>query len=270
MPAIQEIRMLKIDLSNRSFEIEDIPGKILRQYVGGRGLGSYLLYRLVPAKADPLGEDNHLIFTAGPLSGTGFFYSSKANVSTKSPLTDIYLYSICSGILAQEMKKAGFWAIDIRGIAESPTYLVVQDDKVEFKDATSLWGMETAAAQKLMLGGLAATKAATVGIGSAGEQLIRYAALFGEGDLYRCFGRGGAGSVMGSKKLKGLVVSGTGRVEVYNKDRLEAAKGEIVQKLKTNFKQWGEGWRRYETASDLQTTNELGNHPYPQLAGRSI
>ena len=253
--------MLTIDLSNRSFGIEDIPEKIVRQYVGGRGLGSYLLYRMVPAKADPLGEENHLIFTAGPLSGTGFFYSSKANVTTKSPLTDIYLYSICSGILAQEMRKAGFWVVDIKGIADSPTYLVIQDDKVEFKDATPLWGMETAVAQKLMLGGSAATKAATVGIGPAGEQLIRYAALFGEGDLYRCFGRGGAGSVMGSKKLKGLVISGTGRVEACNKDRLEAAKGQIVQKLKTDFKGWGEWWRRYETASDLQTTNELGIIP---------
>src|SRR5512134_3413364 len=130
MPAIQPVRMLTIDLSNRSSSIEEIPEKIVRQYVGGRGLGSYLLYKLVPAKADPLGEDNHLIFTAGPLSGTGFFYSSKANVTTKSPLTDIYLYSICSGILAQEMRKAGFWAVDIKGIAESPTYLVIQDDKV--------------------------------------------------------------------------------------------------------------------------------------------
>ncbi len=261
MPAIEQIRMLRIDLSNRSFETEVLPEKIIRHYVGGRGLGSYLLYKQVPPKADPLCEENHLIFTAGPLSGTGFFYSSKANVTTKSPLTDIYLYSICSGILAQEMRKAGFWVVDIKGIAESPTYLVIQDDKVEFKDATSLWGMETAAAQKLMLGGLAATRATTVGIGPAGEMRIRYAALFSEGDLYRCFGRGGAGCVMGSKKLKGLVVAGSGKVNILHPDRFETAKGQIAQRLKTDFKQWGEWWRRYETASDLQTTNELGIIP---------
>ncbi len=261
MPALEQIRMLTIDLSNRSFEIKAIPETIIRQYVGGRGLGAYLLYKRVPAKADPLGEENRLIFTAGPLSGTGFFYSSKANVTTKSPLTNIYLYSICSGILAQEMRKAGFWVVDIKGIADSPTYLVIQDDKVEFKDATSFWGMETAAAQKLMLGGLAATRAATVGIGPAGERGIRYAALFGEGDLYRCFGRGGAGCVMGSKKLKGLVVAGSRKVTILHPDQFETAKGQIVQRLKTDFKQWGEGWRRYETASDLQMTNELGIIP---------
>src|SRR5271157_2352398 len=254
-------RMLTIDLSKRLSASEEIPDAIIRQYVGGRGLGSYLLYRLVPAKADPLGPDNHLIFTAGALSGTGFFYSSKANLKTKSPQTGIYLYSICSGILAQEMRKAGYWALDIKGIAESPTYLVINDDRVEFRDASSLWGMETAAAQKLMLGELPATKAATVGTGRAGEQLIKYAALFGGGDLYRCFGRGGAGAVMGSKKLKGLVVTGSGKVTVLNKDRFRTAKGEITQRLKMDFKTWGEWWRRHETTADLATTNELGIIP---------
>jgi aldehyde:ferredoxin oxidoreductase len=167
----QHVRMLTIDLSKRSSAVEDIPEKIIRQYIGGRGLGAYLLYNLVPAKADPLGPENHLIFTAGPLSGTGFFYSSKGNVTTKSPQTGIYLYSICSGILAQEMRKAGFWALDIKGIADSPTYLAIHDGKVEFRDATALWGMETAAAQKLMLGEQSATKAATVAIAAlAGEE----------------------------------------------------------------------------------------------------
>ncbi len=261
MSASQQIRMLTIDLSNRSSDVQEIPDAIIRQYIGGRGLGSYLLYRSVPAKTDPLGPDNHLIFTAGPLSGTGFFYSSKANVTTKSPQTNTYLYSICSGILAQEMRKAGFWAIDIKGAAQSPTYLIIKDSKVEFKSATSLWGMETAAAQKLMLGELPATKAATVGIGPAGEKLVSYAALFGSADLYRCFGRGGAGAVMGSKKLKGLVVSGTGKVDALNKDGFNAAKREITTKLKTDFKTWGDWWRRYETTADLETTNELGIIP---------
>jgi aldehyde:ferredoxin oxidoreductase len=100
------------------------------------------------------------------------------------------------------MRKAGFWVIDIKGVAESPTYLVIRDDQIDFKDATSLWGMETAAAQGLMLKGLQAAKAATVGIGPAGEGLIKYAALFGEGDLYRCFGRGGAGCVMRSDTFR--------------------------------------------------------------------
>ena len=106
-------QILKVDLTRRTYEIEKIPDKILRNYLGGRGLGSYLLHKSVPVKADPLGEENHLIFTAGPASGTNLYFSSRANVITKSPLTGIYLYSISSASFPHLMSKAGFWAIDI-------------------------------------------------------------------------------------------------------------------------------------------------------------
>jgi len=261
MGSSQPVRMLKVDLSKRACDMVEIPAKILKQYIGGRGLGSYLLYNLVPAKADALGKDNHLIFTAGPLSGTDFFYSSKVNLSTKSPLTNGYLFSISSGILGQQMKRAGLWAIDIAGIADAPVYLQIQNGKVQFMDAKSLWGMETAEAQRAMLGGLTGSKAAAVAIGPAGEQLVRYAAAFADVSNYRCFGRGGAGCVMGSKKLKGMVVMGDGKVEIPDKERFDAAKGEITKKLKTDWKAWAEMWRRYETTADLETTNALGIIP---------
>ncbi|MDF1554782.1 MAG: aldehyde ferredoxin oxidoreductase C-terminal domain-containing protein [Deferrisomatales bacterium] len=254
-------QLLSIDLTTQSSEVIDIPGKIIRQYIGGRGLGARLLYDRVPGGADPLGPDNQLIFTAGPLSGTGFYYSSKANLTTKSPLTGIYLYSICSGILAQEIRKSGFWAIAIGGIAQSPTYLVIRDGQVEFKDAAPLWGMETAAAQVKMLGNISPKKAAVLGIGPAGEQLVRSAALFGGAEGYRCFGRGGAGCVMGSKQLKGLVVAGSGTVRVLHQDRFDAARSEITRNLKTDWQQWADSWRRYETSADLETTNALGIIP---------
>jgi aldehyde:ferredoxin oxidoreductase len=255
------IPILKIDLSKRTFDIEEIPYKVIKQYLGGRGLGSYLLYKSVPGGADSLGKDNHLIFAAGPTNGTNFPYSSKVSLSTKSPLTNIYLYSICSGILGHEIRKAGFWAVDIGGIADSPVYIVINNQKVEFKSAAHLWGMETAKTQEIMLSDLSAKKAATVACGPAGEQMIRYAAAFTEGPLYRCFGRGGAGCVMGSKKLKGIVITGNGRVDIPDKDRFQAIKRELGGKVQTDFKKWADGWRRYETASDLRLMNELGLIP---------
>ena len=258
---MMESHILKIDLSNNSYKVEEIPGEIIRKYLGGRGLGSYLLYKLVPAKADPLGEENHLIFTAGPISGTNFFYSPKVNVTTKSPLTNIYLYSISSGILAHQMRKAGFWAIDIHGAAKSPTYVVINNQKVEFKDATHLWGLETAEAQRVMLGGLSPGEVATVAIGPAGEKLIKYAAIFTEGPLYRCFARGGAGCVMGSKKLKGMLVSGDGEVEIPDRGRFERVRKEVLRRLQTDMKAWADQWRRYETTYDLEITNALGMIP---------
>ena len=258
---IMEPAMLKINLSNRSYEVEGIPKSIIRKYIGGRGLGSYLLYKSVPAKADPLGKENHLIFTAGPASGTNFHFSSKANLNTKSPLTGIYLHTISSGILAHQMRKAGFWAIDIEGIADSPTYIVINNQQVEFRDAVPLWGMETSQAQGAMLSDLPPSEAATVAIGPAGEKLIRYASVFCEGDLYRCFGRGGAGCVMGSKKLKGMVVIGNGEVEIGDKGKFNRVKKEITQLIRTDWRAWANMWRRYETGADLDILNEMGIIP---------
>ncbi|MBW1775876.1 MAG: hypothetical protein JRJ82_23880, partial [Deltaproteobacteria bacterium] len=176
-------------------------------------------------------------------------------------MTGIYLYSISSGTLAHEIRKAGFWAIDIKGISESPTYLLVENNSVRFMDATDLWGLETAEAQKRMLGEISSGNAATAGIGPAGEHLNLYAALFTDGPLYRCFGRGGGGAVMGSKKLKGMVVTGDTEVEVGDKKKLEEIKKETARLLKTDFKGWADWWRQYETASDLATMNELGMLP---------
>ncbi len=253
--------ILRIDLSSRSYKIDEISEKTIRDYIGGRGLGAYLLNRFVPAKVDPFGEENHIIFTAGPLSGTNFPYSPKVNLNTKSPLTNIYLYTISSGTLAIQMRKAGLWAIDIKGTSESPIYLTIQNKRVEFKDAKSIWGVEPAMAQKAMLEGQSSKNSATVAIGPAGEKLIRFASVFTEGPLYRCFGRGGAGSVMGSKKLKGLVVSGDGEIEIHDKKGFEAIKEKIRKRLKTDLRQWADLWRRYETAADLETMNELGMLP---------
>lgn len=253
--------MLRIDLSTRSSSIGEIPENVIRRYLGGRGLGSYLLYENVPAHVDPLGSENRLFFTAGPLSGTRFYYSSKANLTTKSPLTGIYLYSICSGRLAEEMRKAGLWAIEIAGVATFPTYLIINDQDVDFRDASGIWGLETAAAQSRMLGHTPPDSAAAVGIGPAGEELVPSAALFSGVDQYRCFGRGGAGSVMGSKRLKGFVVMGSGSVEAVHEEKLRSARKGILTKLRTTAREWAATWRRYETAADLETTNELGMIP---------
>lgn len=255
-----ESQMLKIDLSNRSYEVQEIPEKIVRHYVGGRGLGAYLLYRLVPPKADPLGEENHLIFTAGPANGTNLPFASRQNFNTKSPLTNIYLYGICGGVFGHQMRKAGFWAIDIRGIADAPVYITINNRELEFRDATPLWGMETAEAQRAMLGGLSAKKAATMAIGPAGEKLIKYAAIFSEGALYRCFGRGGTGCVMGSKKLKGIVISGDGDVAIADKNKFEAVKKAIVEKRR-NSEQFAGWWREYGTCGDLREMQEWGIIP---------
>lgn len=253
--------ILKIDLSSKSYAFEEIPSEIIEKYLGGRGLGAYLLYENVPAAADPLGEENHLIFTAGPASGTGAYWSSKVSLNTKSPLTGLYLVTNSSGTLAHQMRRAGLWALDICGISDSPTYIVIENEDVTFKDASQVWGLETAYAQEVMQSEVPLDGAASVSIGPAGEQLLPYAGVFCEGSLYRCFGRGGAGSVMGSKKLKGMLVKGDNPVEVGNKKQFDALKKRINQLLKSDFKPWAEYWRRFETGGDLEMLNKLGVIP---------
>jgi aldehyde:ferredoxin oxidoreductase len=253
--------MLRIDLTRQIFQAEEIPPDVIRKYIGGRGLGAYYLYQFVPAKIDPLGPQNHLIFSAGLASGTGLYFSSKACLNTKSPQTRLYLDTVTSGLLAEKIRQAGFWMIDIQGRAQSPTYLVINNQEVQFKDASAIWGLETARGQKEMLQGApAGREAATVGIGPAGEQLLTYAGVFCDGELYRCAGRGGAGSVMGSKKLKGLVVLGDGTVEPVDKARFAAVNAEILKRTKEK-KEWADRWRRYETAADLEVMNGAGLMP---------
>ncbi len=253
-------QILRIDLSNRSYRVEEIPDKIIRQYIGGRGLGAYLLYNSVPPRIDPLDERNHLIFTAGPSNGTNLSYSSKTTVNTKSPLTGIYLYAMSSGTIGHQIRKAGLWAIDVTGIADSPTYLVISNEKVEFKDATSVWGTEPWEAQRAMLGALSARKAATMAIGPAGERVLRYAAIMVDGHIYRAFGRGGSGCVMGSKKLKGIVVHGDRDIEVGDREGFERIRKDIVGRVKEN-KKWADSWRRYGTRGNFDTLNKLGLLP---------
>ena len=253
-------QILRIDLSNRSYRIEEIPDNIIRQYIGGRGLGAYLLYNSVPPRVAPLSEKNHLIFTAGPSNGTNLSYSSKTVNNTKSPLTGIYLCAISSGTIGHQIREAGLWAIDVAGIADSPTYLVINNQKVEFKDATTLWGMESAEAQRVMLGNLSARKVATMAIGPAGEKLLTYAAIMVDGPLYRAFGRGGSGCVMGSKKLKGIVIRGDEKIEVGDRKGFETIRKDILSRVKENTK-WADSWRRYGTRGNFDTLNKLGLLP---------
>ncbi len=261
-----ENRILKIDLSNRSHKIEEIPTKIIKQYLGGRGLGSYLLYHLVPAGTDPLSAENHLIFTAGPASGTNLPYSSRTVLVTKSPLTGIYLRSSASGTLAHKMKKAGFWVIDIKGIADSPIYIKINNQEVEFKDATHLWGMGTTETQQALLGGSSEDKGAAAVIGPAGEKLGLCAAIITGGSRSRTFGRGGTGCVMGTKKLKAIVISGDGKVEPADKDKFEEVKKAMIALVKEK-RDGLAGWHNFGTSANVESRSAEGLIPTKNWQG---
>lgn len=252
--------LLNVDLTKRTYGRETIGEKILDQYLGGRGLGAYLLYKNVPKGIDPLSPENVLIFGGGPVQGTTTYYSSRAVVNTKSPLTGVYLYAVASGRLGHDIKKAGYTSMMIKGRSSEPVYLIIHDDKVEFRSAKPFWGLKTVDSQEALLKDAGISKASCVSIGPAGEKLHRMACIVTEDEKIRTFGRGGAGAVMGSKNLKGIVLSGSREIPVYDQAIFDQAKAAIRENVK-NKPKWVEDRKRYGTGGDISSLNELGILP---------
>ncbi len=198
-------KILRVDLTSGTCVADQIPEEDLRLYAGGRGLGIKLLYDEVPVGASPLSPDNRIIFLSGPLTGTPYFYSGKWMVVTKSPLTGTYIRSVSGGMLGVAMKRAGFDAIVISGASEKPVFIYVHSGGIEIRDASQHWGLTTDKTQAGIRSELDEKKCAIACIGPAGENLVRFSAIVND---QRTASRGGVGAVMGSKKLKALVVSG--------------------------------------------------------------
>jgi len=257
---MEDAKLLIINLTARTYRTEIIPEKIVRHYIGGRGLGAYLLYKNLPAGTDPLSSENVLIFTAGPAQNLSVPFSPKAVLTTKSPLTGIYLYSVSSGAIGHNIRKAGYMAIMIIGKAEEPLYLHIADEKVTFHKANHLWGKDTLTTQKLLLDETKDKRASTAVIGPGGEKLILYASIITEGDKFRAFARGGPGCVMGSKNLKGLVISGTKTYQPADPEALSMFKRKIAAAIRENSV-WAELRRRYGTGDDMPFMNKVGMLP---------
>ena len=253
-------KVLKVDLTNQSYSAEELPDKTLDLYLGGRGLGAYLLYQNLAPGVDPLSPDNPIIFSGGPVQGTNTYYSSRAVLTTKSPLTGIYLFSVASGRFGHGIRKAGYMSVMVQGRSETPVYLAINDGEVQFRSAGDFWGMKTAEAQTAMLEDAKSPDGSCVCIGPAGENLSSLALVATAGEKVRTFGRGGAGAVMGSKNLKGIVISGSRDVTIADPETFEEVKGIIRKKAKDNPK-WLESRKRFGTGADIMVMNELGILP---------
>jgi len=208
-------RVLYIDLTKKRFWIEDRK-ELFEEYIGGSGVAIQLLKEECSKGTDPLGPDNPIIFTVGPLTCL-FPMASKTVAMFKSPLTGELGESHAGGRSAVAIRSAGYGAIVIKGASDMPLYIAVHGNRVYFKDAAAYWGMEST----LTVGRVIRENEPGSGvrsimrIGGAGERLVRYAMVTTE--TFRHFGRLGLGAVFGSKKLKALVVSGKNTIEVPNK-----------------------------------------------------
>ena len=200
--------ILEIDLTTHKVLKRPINQQLATQFLGGAGYACAELFPLLSKDTDPLSPANKLFFMTGPLTGTMATSSGRMVVCAKSPLTGIWGESNTGSHIGVQFKKAGYDGVLIHGKADSPAYIEINDDRVEIKDASHLWGkgiFETSALLKTLEG---FTRPKILAIGPAGEHLVKFAMI---GSENRAFGRTGMGAVMGSKNLKAIVIQGTQR-----------------------------------------------------------
>lgn len=255
-------RLLTVDLSSRSFSIEEVADQVLQQCLGGKGLATRLLLERNPAGVDPLSPENHLIFATGPFCGGRMWGGSRYGVFTKSPLTGFYAESYSGGKVPEAIDSAGFDAIVLHGRADRPTVLTITPEGAEFHDAGDLWGMETFAAEEAALarftkGAEGYRKPGAVVIGPAGENLVRYAII--ANDKWRCAGRAGVGTVMGSKLVKAIVFQGDRKREYADPEGVAAYAKNFSQ---TNMEHPGvKAYKRLGTTMMVALMNTAGAFP---------
>jgi aldehyde:ferredoxin oxidoreductase len=247
-------RYLRIDLSSGSAAWVPLAAETVRRFIGGAGLGVWLLHREAAAGVDPLAPEAPLIFSLGPLVGTPLTTSAKFAVVAKSPLTDRVNDALSSSHFALAAKRAGCDALAIVGACPGPSVLVIDDGRVEVRPAADLWGLSAAEAGAVLAERLG-PRFHTAVIGVAGENLVRYATVSHEN---RHAGRGGLGAVLGSKKLKAVAVAGSQRVAVADPAAVVAAARDLSQR---SFGPATAKYRELGTVANLLTFNRFAALP---------
>jgi aldehyde:ferredoxin oxidoreductase len=212
-------KVLVVDLSARKTHEEHIPHKIYENYLSGLGLAAHLLCRWIPVGAHPLGPDNVLGFMSGLLTGTGSLFTGRWMAVGKSPLTGGWGDANCGGNFSPAIKQCGYDGIFFFGISTTPVYLFADGSSVEIRDASHLWGMDAIETEKFLQTGLGGKKRVRVAcIGPAGEKRSLISGIVNDGG--RLAARSGLGAVMGSKKLKAVVLGGSKRISPRHRSEI--------------------------------------------------
>ena len=213
-------QILRIDLSSRETTLERPDESFYRHYWGGRGFIAYYLLREMAIGTDPLGPDNLLIFATGALTGVPFGGSGRHSIGARSPLTGAFGESEAGGYWGAELKGAGFDSLVIRSCADRPVYLWIYDGQVDILDVTHLWGLPTADAQAHLRKEVGDPAARVALIGPGGEAQVLFATI--SHDLNHVASRTGMDAVMGSKKLKAIIVCGHEHVALADPEQLKS------------------------------------------------
>lgn len=213
-------KILNINCSDHQWRDEHVGAVVYEKFLGGKGLASHLLVKKNPAGVDPLSPANKLILATGPANGFKVWGANRYAAFTKSPLTGIYSESYSGGNAFLPMAKTGYDAIVLDGACAEWTTIVVENGSVSFKDARFLAGKDSLETEKILRERYGGKKAGVLTIGPAGENLVKFAYV--NNDSGRCLGRTGVGAVMGSKKIKAMVFTGSREKQASDNAKLQS------------------------------------------------
>jgi len=288
-------KILMVNLTDQTFEEQSIPDSVYEKFLSGSGLGGFILYNNIPDNADPLGPDNILGFVSGLLTGTGSMFTGRWMVCGKSPLTGGYGEANCGGNFSPAIKRCGYDGIFFKGISQKPVYLYVKNGKPEIRDASFLWGKDTVETEEILIRELTEKKKPKVAcIGPAGEKLSLISGV--SNDLGRMAARSGLGAVMGSKKLKAVVLDGSKPIKAASPAEIRGLTDQCIKWVQ--FQPWfvsgkalrimgavmrffptqtamdGMLWkimlRKWGTVSINQYAAELGDAPIKNWSGSNL
>ena len=252
-------KIARINLTTGDISVEPLDMELAHKFIGGRGLGTKMLYDAGVATVDPLSPENQLIYITGPMTGAAAPSTGRYMVVTKSPLTGMIACSNSGGIWGAKLKYAGWDAIIVEGEAPEWAYIVIDDDKIEIRDASNLVGMKSELIDDT-LKERHGQDFSVLNIGPAGEKKVLLAAIMNDKD--RAAGRSGVGAVMGSKKLKAIVVRATRKNldNIADIDALKEATKRAMEVIREN-PVTGSGLRQLGTAVLVNIVNNIGAFP---------
>ena len=254
-------KVLRIDLTKKGVSFEPLRMDFARKYVGSKGLAIRYMYEELAPGIDPLGPENKLFLTTGPLTGTPVPCSGKLSVAAKSPATGTMNDCSIGGHVGIRLKFAGYDMVIFEGKLDKPGYVLIDDGKIRFMDASDLWGLGSHEAESI-LSKKYGTEYSIMSIGPAGENLNIMSCI--NSDYYRQAGRGGIGAVMGSKNMKAIVIRGTGGVKVND---IENTTKRIVELLHENVVTEDNDFIYHDgTTAFLEACNDGGILPWKNFS----
>ncbi|MDI6707069.1 MAG: aldehyde ferredoxin oxidoreductase family protein [Bacillota bacterium] len=255
-------KILRVDLEKKEIREETLPEELLRKYLGGSGIGARLLYDMTDEKTDPLGPGNPLIYMTGPFAGTPVPTSGRHQIIAKSPLTGIYGEGDVGGTWGAGLKRCGFDGIVIEGQSGGPVYILIEEGKASLEDAGFIWGKDTYETDRLIKERHGEAVSVSC-IGPSGEKLVKLSSIMHDGKDARAVGRTGLGAVMGSKKLKAVVVSGSRTVKVADENGLKQSIKDIAPGIVKNTN----AIKQHGTAAGVIGTEVIGDFPLKNWSG---